>query len=203
MQTFWFSIEVLFPKRIYGQNGKGKLTALSIFSQCLVCSTSACIICTSRRDRVIFSISWKEPGWGRTYLVCREAIVLSEDLLDVRFGLWYDLQLLPLLCKVSTIGLLEIWNRELEIVGWVLGIICKFNILTSPIRPWTAHKPPVRIHVLSTPCDVISFNGQGQLCPLTCAEWRDLSNRTRMSTIQSRTLEKKAKNLVRLTWKSP
>ena len=204
MQTFWFSIEVLFPKRIYGQNGKGKLTALSIFSQCLVCSTSACIICTSRRDRVIFSISWKEPGWGRTYLVCREAIVLSEDLLDVRFGSWYDLQLFPLLCKVSTIGLLEIWNRELEIVGWVLGIICKFNILTSPIHPsWTAHKLPVRIHVLSTPCDVISFNRQGQLCPLTCAEWRDLSNHTRMSTIQSRTLEKKEKNLVRLTWKSP
>ena len=61
----------------------------------------------------------------------------------------------------------------------------------------------MRIHVLSTPCDVISFNGQGQLCPLTCAEWRDLSNHTRMSTIQSRTPEKEAKNHVTLTWKSP
>ena len=33
-----------------------------------------------------------------------------------------------------------------------------------------APEPPVRIHVLSTLCDIISFNGQGQLCPLTCAE---------------------------------
>ena len=61
----------------------------------------------------------------------------------------------------------------------------------------------MRIQVLSTLCDVISFNGQGQLCPLTCAEWRDLSNHTRMSTIQSRTPEKKKKNHVTLTWKSP
>ena len=61
----------------------------------------------------------------------------------------------------------------------------------------------MHVHVLSTLCDVISFNGQGQLCPLTCAEWRDLSNHTRMSTIQSRTPEKEAKNHVTLTWKSP
>ena len=47
------------------------------------------------------------------------------------------------------------------------------------------------------------FNGQGQLCLLTCAEGRDLSNHTRMSTIQSRTPEKEAKNHVTLTWKSP
>ena len=62
---------------------------------------------------------------------------------------------------------------------------------------------------LSHPCRstsflvCISFNGQGQLCLLTCAEWRDLSNHTRMSTIQSRTLKKKAKNHVTLTWKFP
>ena len=61
----------------------------------------------------------------------------------------------------------------------------------------------MRIHILSTLCDVISFNGQGQLCPLTCAEWRDLSHHARMSTIQSRILEKEAKNHVTLTWKSP
>ena len=66
-----------------------------------------------------------------------------------------------------------------------------------------AHSP------LSHPCGsmsflvCITFNGQGQLCLLTCAEWRDLSNHTRMSTIQSRTLEKKAKNHVTLTWKFP
>ena len=55
----------------------------------------------------------------------------------------------------------------------------------------------------STTCDIISFIGQGQLCLLTCAECRDLSNHTRMSTIQSRTPEKKAKNHVTLTWKFP
>ena len=58
------------------------------------------------------------------------------------------------------------------------------------------------VHVLSTACDVISCNGQGQLCPPTCAEQTDLSNHTRMSTIQSRTPEKKAKKKhVKLTWK--
>ena len=37
------------------------------------------------------------------------------------------------------------------------------------INPF-APEPPVRIHVPSTTCDVISFNGRGQLCPLTSAE---------------------------------
>ena len=59
------------------------------------------------------------------------------------------------------------------------------------------------IHVLSTACDVISFNGQGQLCQPTCAEWRDLSNHTRMITIHSRRPKKKAKNHVTLTWTFP
>ena len=36
----------------------------------------------------------------------------------------------------------------------------------------------MRIQVLSIACDVISFNGQGQLCQPTCEEWRDLSNHT-------------------------
>ena len=61
----------------------------------------------------------------------------------------------------------------------------------------------MRIHVPSAACDVISFNGQGQLCPLTCADWRDLSNHTRMSTVQSSKPEKKAKNHVTSTWKLP
>lgn len=61
----------------------------------------------------------------------------------------------------------------------------------------------MRSHVLFNPRDVISFNGQGQLCPLTCAEWRVLSNHTRMSTIQSKTAEKTANNHARLTCKSP
>ena len=29
---------------------------------------------------------------------------------------------------------------------------------------------PMLVHVPSTACEVISLNGQGQLCPLTCAE---------------------------------
>ena len=75
-----------------------------------------------------------------------------------------------------------------------------FCLTHSPLnRP----QPPIPIHVLSTACDIISFNGQGQLYPLTCAEWRDLSKHTRMSTIQSRTQEKKAKHHVTLTWKFP
>ena len=77
----------------------------------------------------------------------------------------------------------------------LIYVVVQFN----PFAP----EPPVQIHVLSTLCDVISFNGQGQLCLLTCAEWRDLSIHTRMSIIQSRTPEKEAKNHVTLTWKSP
>ena len=57
------------------------------------------------------------------------------------------------------------------------------------------------IHVRSTAFDIMSLNGQGQLCPLTCPKWRDLSTHNRMS--KSRTLEKKPKNNVTLTWKFP
>ena len=59
------------------------------------------------------------------------------------------------------------------------------------------------IPVSSTACGIISFNGQGQLCPLTSAEWRDCSNHIRISTIQSRKPEKNAKNHITLTWKFP
>ena len=86
---------------------------------------------------------------------------------------------------------------------WLLSVLLAImHILSTHLplnRPW----PPVRMHVPSTACDVIGFNGQCQLCPLTCAKWRDLS---KMSTIQSRTTEKKVKNHVTLTrkcsWKS-
>ena len=61
----------------------------------------------------------------------------------------------------------------------------------------------MQIHVPSTGCDIMSFNSQGQFCLLTCAGWRDTSNHTRMSTIQSRTPQKKATNHVTLTWKFP
>ena len=61
----------------------------------------------------------------------------------------------------------------------------------------------MRIHVPYTTCDVISLNGQRQLCQLSCVEWRELLNHTRMSTIQSRSPHKKAKNYVTLTRKFP
>ena len=67
------------------------------------------------------AIIWKKPGWGRSLLVCREAFVLSEDLLDVQLGFRHDLQLFPLLCKVS-VGLLEIENWELGIGNWRSGV---------------------------------------------------------------------------------
>ena len=47
----------------------------------------------------------------------------------------------------------------------------------------------MQIHIPSNTYDIISFNGQRQLCHLTCAGGRDLSNYTRMSTFQSRRLE--------------
>ena len=55
----------------------------------------------------------------------------------------------------------------------------------------------------SSTCDVISFSIQGQFFRLTCVGWRDLSNHTRTSTIQSRRLMKLRQNLVTLTRKFP
>ena len=46
-------------------------------------------------------------------------------------------------------------------------IISKNNI--SICLSLSCPKSPVRLQVLSTACDIISFYGQGQLCPLTCA----------------------------------
>ena len=44
-----------------------------------------------------------------------------------------------------------------------------YKSVLSIINPF-APEPPVRIRVLSNSRDVISFNGQGQLCQLTYAE---------------------------------
>ena len=41
--------------------------------------------------------------------------------------------------------------------------------LSNPFAPEPSVASEVRIHALSTTCDVISFNSQGQLCHLTCA----------------------------------
>ena len=49
----------------------------------------------------------------------------------------------------------------------------QYNPLIQSAINSFAPEPPViamRIHVLSTLSDVISFNSQGQLCPLACAE---------------------------------
>ena len=70
----------------------------------------------------------------------------------------------------------------------------------SSLNPF-APEPPVRIYLLSTAFDVISFNGQGQRCPLTCAEWRGLSNQNEHNSVKE--TEQKAKNHVTLTWKFP
>ena len=59
----------------------------------------------------------------------------------------------------------------------------------------------MQIYIPSLTTSVISSNGQGQLCPLTCGDRKDLLNHTRISIILSRTLEKKAKNHKTLTWK--
>ena len=56
------------------------------------------------------------------------------------------------------------------------------------------------VHVLLLLVTSSVLTVMDNLWPLTGAEWRDLSNHTRMSTIQSRTPEKEAKNYVTLTW---
>ena len=44
-----------------------------------------------------------------------------------------------------------------------------FACTSVPPSPLNQPQPPVQIHIHSTTCEVISFNGQGQLCHLTCA----------------------------------
>ena len=56
-----------------------------------------------------------------------------------------------------------------------------------------APEPPEQIQIRSTACDIISLNGQGRLCLVTCGGWRDFSNYAKMSTILWRRPEKKDK----------
>lgn len=59
----------------------------------------------------------------------------------------------------------------------------------------------MQIYIPSIACEVISFNSQRQLCHQTCAVREEIfQTNTRISTIQSRRLEKKAKNHV---WSTP
>ena len=82
-----------------------------------------------------------------------------------RFELSFEQSLHPVTCVL----LLQNWI-------WSYSAVLTLWLLSGKIRPALSTVP-------STPCDVITFNGQEQLCPLTCAGRRDLSNYTRMSTI--------------------
>ena len=93
---------------------------------------------------------------------------------------------------------------KVQVVHNILLSMSWFHIIFNPF----ASEPPLTTRADPRPFYRLRhhqycFNGQGQLCPLTSANWRDLSNHTRMSTIQSRTPEKKAKNHVTWTWKFP
>ena len=70
--------------------------------------------------------------------------------------------------------------------------------LLQPIRPGVTGNLPCGstslLPLLTSPVFIYT---------LTCAEWRDVSNDTRVSTIHSRTPEEKAKNHVMLTRKLP
>ena len=78
-----------------------------------------------------------------------------------------------------------ILQRITKLVFWPLchnDWMKKMDLSLNPFIP----ELPMQIHTFSIASDIISFNGQEQLCPLTCAGWRDLSNHTRMSMIQFR-----------------
>ena len=94
-----------------------------------------------------------------------------------------------------------------EAIGWLLASVSRrlepVMKHKAGVVPTILCKPPVQIQVPSTACDVISYNGEGQLRLLSCTEWRDLSNHTKVSTNQPRRPEKKVKNHVTLTRKFP
>lgn len=89
------------------------------------------------------------------------------------------------------------WKKKMSRKNLEHKIYRSFNPFTPEL--------PMRIQFLSTTWDINSFNGQGQLCQLTSAGWQEVLNHTctRMSMIQSRKLEKKAKNYAMLTQKFP
>ena len=72
------------------------------------------------------------------------------------------------------------WHFFMDDVFQLKSLYWPFTLITQPSTSKLSDNPA------STACDIISCNGQGQLCHLTCAEWRSF-NHTRMSTIQSRT----------------
>ena len=55
---------------------------------------------------------------------------------------------------------------ELSVRRKIHKLTLMYKMVFDPFAP----EPPVQILVPSTACDVISFNVQGQLCPLMCAE---------------------------------
>ena len=55
---------------------------------------------------------------------------------------------------------------ELSVRGKIHKLTLMYKMVFNPFAP----EPPVQILVPSTACDVISFNVQGQLCPVMWAE---------------------------------
>ena len=89
-----------------------------------------------------------------------------------------------------------VWGYKAPVKASVSGVsllqLSPFFASIFPIFPrnaWYSGYPTG--NVPSTACDVISFNGQVQLCLLTCAECRDILNQIRMSPIQSMRPDKK------------
>ena len=76
---------------------------------------------------------------------------------------------------------------------WKIPLLNPFTV-ELPVTAW-------QIHVPSTSCDIISFNCQGQLCPITCAKiFQTIPEWAQSSQEHQR---KKATNHVTLTWKFP
>ena len=131
----------------------------------------------------MLSILWNGnywPLWGKTGLLARFLNVILILLLSYKV---YS----ETICHATTQ------------TSWNSGDVNLFTLEPPP--------PPLRTYLTSAACDIISFNGQGQLCKLTCAGWRDLSNHKTLSMIQSRRPEKKVNNHVckvdpKIPWKS-
>ena len=99
------------------------------------------------------SISMKKKT---VFISWNRAEKISQSLEE---GIWMNLNWKSEISHVA--------NKAAKSVGIIFNPFAPEPLLTVRADP----RPPV-----STACDVISFNGQGHLCPLTCAEWRDLSN---------------------------
>ena len=167
-----------------------------IYSIKVVYNIAFLVFSVKHRTVFILRLNWKKKCFSSGFLKKGRALFLRY------FRLFYYCHLGALFKNFYLLPGIS-WSPSLidEKVTGNTNLFLLIHVLT--LSPLKRTKPPMRIHVPSTACDGISFNGQRQLCLLTCAGWRDVSNHTRMSTIQSRRPEKKAKHNVTLTWKFP